>query len=347
VPRQTHNVLTYEVTVQEQKMQQSVYYSLEDLSPGIRRFLTNKIYLEGNVSVATEKTEPVFSPPTEVSVGPFKRIPSRDIQLNVVGALFETSKAKLQPEAFPVLRTVADTALQYLDAALRVEGHADYRPIHTREFPSNWELSSARAKAVVDWLVTEAGVDSTRVSYEGFAATRPVDSGRTAEALQKNRRVEVLIKARQEGGIDMSQITSDRWASATSLELNPVRYDSVFVMPPIPIETGLDDTWEVLIVVENASNRATAKAIVRDSLPSGVVLNDDKIRINGREIPAINNVNGIVEIPLGSIPAQTKVEIRYRVKAIEGTTPAGGGKAILSISGKEQTLTRESNSVAF
>jgi chemotaxis protein MotB len=73
-----------------------------------------------------------------------------------------------------------------------VEGHTDDRPIATSQFPSNWQLSGARAGAVVQRLVG-AGVGGSRVSLGGYAARQPVASNATAAGRARNRRVEIVL----------------------------------------------------------------------------------------------------------------------------------------------------------
>ncbi|EWG98544.1 hypothetical protein Q427_29990 [Halomonas sp. BC04] len=74
-----------------------------------------------------------------------------------------------------------------------VEGHTDSIPIATARFPSNWELSSARAIAVLRYLA-ELGIDIERLRAVGYAETRPLESNDSAEGRAMNRRVELLLK---------------------------------------------------------------------------------------------------------------------------------------------------------
>ncbi|MDD4051861.1 MAG: OmpA family protein [candidate division Zixibacteria bacterium] len=349
IPTQNNNILTYDLTVAKQRMAQSVYYSLQDLAPGIRAFLTNKIHLECDQLVANQTQGPIISAPTEVSVGPFKRIPPHDISLEVIGALFETSKAYLRPEAIPVLTTLADSMQKYDGAPVKVEGHADYRRIHTREFPSNWELSTARAKSVVDWLVKTGGIDSTRITYEGFAATRPRDTGRTPEALQRNRRVEVFLRGRLEGKVDLSGLTADQWSASTMLEMVPIAWDTILTAPPEPLEAGLDDLWEIRILVENTGLIATDNAVLADNLPAGTEIVEGSTSVDGK--PAsfrTDPVTGRLGLDLGRLEKGQKVEVKYRIRALSGSRPTGGGPAEVKTTGPaNKTIETKSNPVSF
>lgn len=106
-------------------------------------------------------------------------------------ALFDTGKADIRPEAEPVLRRLAET-LRPLENPIRVEGHTDNVPINTAQFPSNWELSTARASRVVRFFI-EQGIPVARLSAAGYADQRPVAPNDTPEGRAKNRRVDVVV----------------------------------------------------------------------------------------------------------------------------------------------------------
>jgi chemotaxis protein MotB len=111
--------------------------------------------------------------------------------------LFASASAELGPAGEENIRRVARALKEVsakiprdLDWVLRIDGHTDRRPIHTREFPSNWELSTARALSIVRLLIAE-GVPPQRLIAAGFGEYRPIAPGNTAEAWQKNRRIEI------------------------------------------------------------------------------------------------------------------------------------------------------------
>jgi len=111
--------------------------------------------------------------------------------------LFDSSSADLGPAGEAQIRRVARALKEVsakipsdLDWVLRIDGHTDRRPIHTPEFPSNWELSTARALSIVRLLIAE-GVPPQRLIAAGFGEYRPIDPGSTPAAWQKNRRIEI------------------------------------------------------------------------------------------------------------------------------------------------------------
>ncbi len=108
-------------------------------------------------------------------------------------ALFEPGEAALQRTAMHTLSAVAKVLGQGTEA-IEVEGHTDDIPIFTPQFPSNWELSSARASSVVR-LFVEQGVAAERLSAVGLASYRPIGSNDTVEGRARNRRVTVTIIA--------------------------------------------------------------------------------------------------------------------------------------------------------
>jgi chemotaxis protein MotB len=105
--------------------------------------------------------------------------------------LFPSGVATLSQPAEQVLMQLAET-LKPFPNSIRVEGHTDNRPISTSAFPSNWELSSARAASVVH-LFTRAGMDPARLAVVGLGENRPVQSNATSEGRNANRRVVLVI----------------------------------------------------------------------------------------------------------------------------------------------------------
>ncbi|MGE0826611.1 MAG: flagellar motor protein MotB [Candidatus Binatia bacterium] len=119
--------------------------------------------------------------------------------------LFASGKADLRATIFPILTTVATLAQNHLDLALEVQGHTDDVPIATPEFPSNWELSAARASRVARALI-EAGVAPARITAQGYASFHPLLPNTTDDQRAINRRVEIrLYRSVQQGGRELDQ----------------------------------------------------------------------------------------------------------------------------------------------
>ncbi|MGH8141120.1 MAG: flagellar motor protein MotD [Steroidobacteraceae bacterium] len=105
--------------------------------------------------------------------------------------LFGSGQARLSRSTIGALGRLAGV-LKRFPNAVRVEGHTDNRPIDTTAFPSNWELSAARAASVVH-LFMDRGIAPARLAVLGFGQYRPVASNTTAAGRNANRRVEVVI----------------------------------------------------------------------------------------------------------------------------------------------------------
>ncbi|HEY1899837.1 MAG TPA: OmpA family protein [Steroidobacteraceae bacterium] len=105
--------------------------------------------------------------------------------------LFPSGSATLSPTAVGVIRKLSQT-LASLPNPVRVEGHTDSQPIETAAFPSNWELSSARAASVVH-LIANSGIDPARLSVIGRAQYSPAQSNATVAGRNANRRVLISI----------------------------------------------------------------------------------------------------------------------------------------------------------
>lgn len=107
------------------------------------------------------------------------------------GALFAPGDAVLQPVARAPLAAAAQV-LRGLASPIEVEGHTDNAPISTAQFPSNWELSSARAGRVARFLA-EQGVAPERLAAVGYAEFRPTDTNATEAGRARNRRVTLVV----------------------------------------------------------------------------------------------------------------------------------------------------------
>lgn len=116
--------------------------------------------------------------------------------------LFASGTDELTPAAQARLDQLAQTLLEVtaeipkeIDWVLRIDGHTDKRPIRTARFPSNWELSTARAIAIVKHLVV-SGIQANRLAANGFGEFRPLDPADTPAAYSINRRIEIQLTNR-------------------------------------------------------------------------------------------------------------------------------------------------------
>lgn len=110
---------------------------------------------------------------------------------------FSSGSARLESDFIPVLEKLIEV-LGDVDGKVVVEGHTDDVPIATRQFPSNWHLSSARALEVATNLFYDGELDQSRFSIAGFADTKPLVPNDTPENRAKNRRVEIILQEKSD-----------------------------------------------------------------------------------------------------------------------------------------------------
>ena len=113
------------------------------------------------------------------------------ISLKELG-FFNSGQAELLPGAAGKIEKIAKV-LSKPGLEIRVEGHSDNQPIHNDQFRSNWELSTARAMAVLRLLVDDAGFDPKKLSASGYGEYRPVADNSTVEGRRMNRRVDLVV----------------------------------------------------------------------------------------------------------------------------------------------------------
>ncbi|MCX6893161.1 MAG: OmpA family protein [Verrucomicrobiota bacterium] len=133
--------------------------------------------------------------------------------------LFDSGEADLKPGGATVLRKVAAILAQHPNLQVHVIGHTDNVPIRAsarHRFPSNWELSTARATAAVRSLAENAGVDPRRLGAVGYGEFRPVADNTTAEGRARNRRIAITILSEEMAGADTAPTALPRTADPST-----------------------------------------------------------------------------------------------------------------------------------
>jgi chemotaxis protein MotB len=120
------------------------------------------------------------------------------IRLLTDKVLFDSGQAELKPQAGPLLSQVSKLLNLAQGHDTMVEGHTDNVPIRGSLYPTNWELSTARASRVVRYLV-EHGATAQRLGASGYAALHPIASNSTAAGRSRNRRVEIVLLRSKDG----------------------------------------------------------------------------------------------------------------------------------------------------
>ena len=113
---------------------------------------------------------------------------------------FGTGEAEILKGSEPILGTIAQIVKRYPSFQVEIDGHTDDLPINTRRFPSNWELSVARATSVLKYLIISQGLDPARFTIKGNAEQRPLSPNSTPELRAQNRRVEIRLRDHQAAG---------------------------------------------------------------------------------------------------------------------------------------------------
>lgn len=129
---------------------------------------------------------------------------SNIIKLTIEGEiLFESGYAKLTTDAVRLVDVVSLKIMEYIsDKTIQIEGHTDNRPINTARYPSNWELSQARAIAVGYRLIREHGIDPSKIAATGYGEYRPIADNATEAGRGINRRVEIKLITEEYNNID-------------------------------------------------------------------------------------------------------------------------------------------------
>ncbi len=119
--------------------------------------------------------------------------------------LFKSGSAELSEPAKEILEKIGKLIVEkFALHSIRVEGHTDSVPV-SGKYPSNWELSSARASSIVRYLIARFKILPDVMSAVGYADTRPVATGKDAASLAKNRRVEIVVQRNQFKNLDHYQ----------------------------------------------------------------------------------------------------------------------------------------------
>ena len=134
----------------------------------------------------------------EIAKGDIKIKQVRDrLTINMVDrVLFDSGQSQVKPAGVKVLKQVSDILKKVADKQIRIEGHTDNVPIRGKlkeRYPTNWELSTARATNVVRYLIEQGGVDRATLSAVGYADNKPVASNDGDEGKAANRRIEIVL----------------------------------------------------------------------------------------------------------------------------------------------------------
>ncbi len=169
---------------------------IEILGERLNKALTSKIFeLQKYRSEFFGKLQSLLGDRDDIKVVGDRFIFESELLFDSASAnLQENGKAKLKQIAMTLMETTNEIPKD-IDWIIQVEGHTDKRPINTIQFPSNWELSSARANSVLK-LLLEIGFPPRRLAAAGYGEFYPISDGETIEDYQQNRRIELKLTSR-------------------------------------------------------------------------------------------------------------------------------------------------------
>jgi chemotaxis protein MotB len=136
-----------------------------------------KLDLEDDVSVRTVDKEVIITMEAKVT--------------------FKPGQADILSSLTPMLENIAHVIQRHPLFLVDIEGHTDDVPIRTSLYPSNWELSAARAMSVLKYFINDHGINPSRLSIKGYADQRPMVSNDTPENRAQNRRVEIRLREKE------------------------------------------------------------------------------------------------------------------------------------------------------
>lgn len=208
----------------------------------------------------------------------------RGIVIRLHGSyLFKPGSAELTPAAKIKLQKVgALIAKKFILHNMRIEGHTDNQAQHTAQFPSNWELSSARSSAIIRYFISEFGFMPSLFTAVGFADTRPIASNKSSSDQMKNRRVEILIlknkfKPFESATNDIMKMNKDEQQEMQAKRIAAINR-VLATFKSAKISTNVDNKEEQSAAV---LNQAYTKEIERLDRETQALDNEDKSKLTG------------------------------------------------------------------
>ena len=162
--------------------------------------------LESNLAKRIDRERARIEADPGVSLHPTER----GLVISLAAAeYFSPGSAEIRASRRPVLAAMAPL-LAAESAPLLFEGHTDDLPANSQSYPSNWELSSARAAAIARYFIDKHGIDPHRVATTGYAAYRPLSDGESPSERARNRRVEIVVLSETESARPRNKVDRER-----------------------------------------------------------------------------------------------------------------------------------------
>jgi chemotaxis protein MotB len=187
----SHNIVNNISVGKKSNMGEATFQTLKD----IREAATSKglvLYEEKDLERLKRSVETLLG--DEISKGKIRTfMEPRGLIISLgEGGFFDSGSDQIKPEGRALLDTLA-TRLVSMGNRVRIEGHTDNVPISNSKFPSNWELSTARATVIISYLIKKFGLPPELLSAAGYSEYRPTADNETVEGRARNRRVDIVI----------------------------------------------------------------------------------------------------------------------------------------------------------
>ncbi len=177
------------------KQAENVKKSPEVTSAAVKPTVNNEVIAHGNPedkirdAIARSVKELGLEKDVEVS------LVNKDIVITMTeGITFKPGQSEMLYKSAPIMGEIADSIRKNPLYTVEIDGHTDNLPIHTSQYPSNWELSEARATSVLKCFIDTFDIDPSRFYIRGYADRRPLVANDSPEHRAENRRVEIRLK---------------------------------------------------------------------------------------------------------------------------------------------------------
>jgi chemotaxis protein MotB len=192
--------------------------------------------------------------------------------------LFPAGTATVRPEAYKFLDTVAQRLKKFQGAhIIHIEGHTDAQPISTAAFPSNWELSGARASSIVRYFIDRQRFNPGSLVSVGYGSTQPVATNQTAEGRAKNRRVDIIIYNERTSALINPRLQAFNELPVTQKSSKPSDKPVIQALPTLPDKpTGTTD-GPVRVIIKDKDG--TEKVLIPKTKPPVPLKPDEPVKV--------------------------------------------------------------------
>jgi chemotaxis protein MotB len=260
--------------------------------------------------MSTEKTEDPKEPIRPIEMG----VQQRGVRISFDSRmLFDAGSATLKPAGEKFLDVVAARLKKFDNKRIHVEGHTDNQAISTGLFPSNWELSTARASSVVRYLIGKHDFNPGSMVAVGYADTQPISNNATPEGRSKNRRVDIIL-----------------YSDKSSNLMNP-RTQFIGEQPVNTVSSNPEQVKNVIPILPKDNQDGPVRVIIKDKDGTERILVPKTHELVPLEKADALSQTSVKPVTVRSAPAKPAASPRMMPKPVEavpkGPPIPGGGKS--------------------